>query len=243
MHSGIFTYKGTCTRAGELMVKRPEQKAEKSKKKSTAAAATTRRAKAAKAKKAAAASSSRSSSGSNIKSNSNNPPVRAKARLAAARTKENASASPSSGYGKKTSHDNTENLEGASPSPPPPSPPLGRSCGAAAQGVLGAGDPAAGAGGAVGTGRNFRESSHDALQQVEEEDAEGTTAEDDDEASDEPEREPPTFKQVIAGAVEEGLEVYEKGARLRILAGILLNVPWVVVLYFIGGGKVVYQSD
>ena len=84
------------------------------------------------------------------------------------------------------------------------------------------------------------------MQQEEEEDVAGpmeTEGGDKAKEADEPKREPPTFKQVIAGAVEECLEVYEKGARLRILGGILLNVPWVVVLYCIGGGKVVYRSD
>lgn len=234
MHSGIFTYKGTCTRAGELIVKRPEQKAKKSKRKAKlAAAATTRRAKAAKAKKAA----TNSDSNNNNKSDSANPLARARARLAAARTKKNASSSLSSGRGSEAGRDDTDTLEET-----PPSTPHGGSGGAVAQSVLETGSPAAGAGGALGADRNFRETSHDALQQVEEEDVAGPTAEDDEESSDEPEIEPPTFKQVISGAVEEGLEVYERGARLRIVGGILLNVPWVVVLYCIGGGKVAYQS-
>lgn len=52
-----------------------------------------------------------------------------------------------------------------------------------------------------------------------------------------------TFKRIISGAVEEGLELYENGARLQILFGILLNLPWMVVLWFSRGSNTAYLAD
>lgn len=52
-----------------------------------------------------------------------------------------------------------------------------------------------------------------------------------------------TFKRIISGAVEEGLGIYEGGARLQILLGVLLNLPWVLVLWFGRGGNTAYVAD
>ena len=155
----MFTYKGTCTRDGELIVKNPEKKAERSRESAAAARA---------AAKGAGQGGSQS------------PLARARSRLAARVTKK--VSRPSRG------------------------------------------------------GRIARNGSGHGKR--------GGDGDGDGDASPEAPKKPPmTFKRIMSGAVEEGLGTYENGARLQILFGVLLNVPWLLVLWFGRGSNTSYVAD
>jgi len=48
-------------------------------------------------------------------------------------------------------------------------------------------------------------------------------------------------KRVIAEAIEKTLIEYEKGAIRTIACGVLWNLPWVVLLVYVGARTVVYK--
>eukprot|EP00903_Cladosiphon_okamuranus_P008866 g8489.t1 len=159
LHPGVFTFKGTCTRAGELIVKNPEQKADKSRESVAAAKAAT----------AAGAALEIARGGGK------SPLARARARLATRATRKKNALSR---RGRKSTED-----------------------GSGGEGVRGDTRPKA------------------------------------------PTTQPPTFKRIISGAVEEGLGIYENGARLQILLGVVLNIPWLLVLWFGRGSNTAYVAD
>lgn len=146
MHTGIFTYKGTCTRAGELVVKQPDQKVKKS-------------------KQVEAKEKKRKLRKGDSSSNSNSP----------------------SSQRPKT------------------------------KGKLGGSPP--------------------------QKETKGAAKADSEQPAAVPKREPTTFKRIIARAVEEGLNSYERSSWLRIYFGVLINMPWIFLLWYVSGGTAVYQAD
>lgn len=184
LHPGVFTYKGTCTRAGELIVKNPEKKAEKSRESAATSKATAKaiakanakakvkanaKATAARVAPVAVAAAAKESAQDGKKS----PLARARSRLAARVTRK----APLSARGEKSGGEGSHG-KGGGDAPPDP-----------------------------------------------------------------PKEQPMTFKRIISGAVEEGLGLYENGARLQILLGLLLNLPWVLVLWFGRGSNTAYVAD
>ncbi|CBJ29864.1 conserved unknown protein [Ectocarpus siliculosus] len=199
LHPGVFTYKGTCTRAGELIVKNPEKKAARSRDNVAATAAAA----------AAAAAAGKAT----LPSSGKSPLARAKSRIAARAKRNGPSLSrgsrgggSSKGGGSGVGGSASEDTAGA---PQQKREGLGRSKGKGERGERAAAD------------------------------ADAATVS----PPDAPREQPMTFKQVISGAIEEGLRDYENGARWRILFGILLNVPWMLVLWFGRGSNTAYVAE
>ncbi|CAM9421672.1 unnamed protein product, partial [Scytosiphon promiscuus] len=183
LHPGIFTYKGTCTRAGELIVKNPEEKAGKSREGET----------------------SKAGSGKS-------PLARARSRFGARARTETATPSTSrDGVGERDSK--TPKWGGGAFAAPGAPRKEGGAVDEGDGGGKSALPDAADAGAAVGR------------------------------PPDAPKERPMTFKRVISGAVEEGLGKYEDGARWRILLGVLLNIPWMLVLWYGRGSNTAYVAD
>ncbi|CAM9490400.1 unnamed protein product [Ectocarpus fasciculatus] len=190
LHPGVFTYKGTCTRAGELIVKNPEKIAAKSRDNVAATAA----------------------GKGTLPSSGKSPLARAKSRIAA-RAKRNA---PLPSRGSRGG----DNFKGRGSG-------VGDS---ASEHTAGALEQRGGVGGSKGKGERGEPPAAAA--------AAATVS-----PADAPREEPMTFKQVISGAIEEGLRDYENGARWRILFGILLNIPWMLVLWFGRGSNTAYVAE
>lgn len=191
MHTGLFTYKGTCTRTGELVITQPDEGAGKGEEATAGAGA------AAHDPKDSALPGKSKSAGS--------PKERIKA-LWLAKTQK---ASPR-GDG---SHNNTS-----------------------MSGALAGGDP-----GTTGGATGLRSRASRKFDATPEEDGSAVSKDEGDETLAAQKGAAPTHKTVIAGAVEEGLESYEGGARRRVLIGILVNLPWVLLIWCISGDTMVYQ--
>lgn len=197
LHPGVFTYKGTCTRAGELIVKNPEKKAAKSR--DNVAATDT----------AAAAAACKGT----LPSSGRSPLARAKSRIAA-RAKRNG---PLLCRGSRGGGSSKRRGSGTG--------------GSASEDAGGSPQKREGVVGSKGEGERGERAAAAAA-------AAATVS-----PADAPREQPMTFKQVISGAIEEGLRDYENGARWRILFGILLNVPWILVLWFGRGSNTAYVAE
>lgn len=196
LHPGVFTYKGTCTRAGELIVKNPEKKAARSRDNVAATAAA-----AAAAGKATLPNSGKS------------PLARAKSRIAA-RAKRNGPSLSRGSRGGGSSKGGGSGVGGSASEDTAGAPQQKREELGGSKGKGERGERAAAA-------------------------ADAATVS----PPDAPREQPMTFKRVISGAIEEGLRDYENGARWRILFGILLNVPWMLVLWFGRGSNTAYVAE